>query len=292
MDKTWKKLLAQDSADAFIRQAFDLKKVPELAVLDGIAERLDYHPEGDCGIHMRMVLEQAFALTRGLPEKRKIRARAGAALHDLGKAVSGGKTPDDRGELRLFDPSKASHLEHDKLGLRLVAQVARRWELDGALLEFCQQVAWRHQAAHRICDKNEQLDRGAVTMLKNLTLGNREVERERAEWEPAPLALGWRDREWVEDFCLAVQADSYGRLIPQSERVYPQARLLMAAWDSLASARHHRWPLDERGVTKAMGALMGVAKKWEERRVSELSPKGEAPKGLLAGGPKGKISGL
>lgn len=270
MDKTWSALLSRPDAEEFIRHAFELKKLPELSVLDGIAEREDYHPEKDCGVHMRMVLRQAFKLSRDLPPKRRLRVRAAAALHDLGKAVSGGRTPDDRGETREFDPETASHLEHDKLGLRLVEDVGRRWDLDSEALEFCLQVALRHQALHRLCEKDGQLDRGSITLLTNLLLSSR------ASSAPIPqLALAWREREWAEDFCMAIKADSFGRLIPESERVYPQERLLMSAWEALARSRSRPWPLADRDLARAKGSIDKTAEVWKRGLEPAASERGE-----------------
>lgn len=36
---------------------------PELAALDGVPQRPDYHPEGDCWIHTMLVLDQAASMT-------------------------------------------------------------------------------------------------------------------------------------------------------------------------------------------------------------------------------------
>lgn len=276
MDKTWGGLLGRPDAEEFIRQAFDLKKLPELSVLDGIAERKDYHPEGDCGIHMRMVLRQAFRLSRDLPPKRRARVRAAAALHDLGKAVSGGKTPDDRGEIREFDPQTASHLEHDKLGLRLVKEVGRRWGLEPETLEFCEHVALRHQALHRLCEKDGALDRGSETLLTTLLLSNR------ASSAPLPpLAMAWRDREWAEDFCMAIKADSFGRLIPESERVYPQERLLLSAWDALARSRSKPWPLEDRDLARAKGSIAKTLEIWKRELTPEAGQAAQKPRSAL-----------
>lgn len=271
MDKLWSQLLSQPSAEAFIHQAFDLKKVPELSVLDGIAERKDYHPEADCGIHMRMVMQQAFDLTEQIPclsEKRKVRVRAAAALHDLGKAISGGRTTDEEGEYRLFDPEKASHLEHDKLGLPLVKVVAKRWDLSGDTTDLCLQVAKYHQQLHRLCEKDGKLDRGARTMLKNLMLSNNDQSEKKHT--DTPIALAWRDREWVEDFSLAIQADSFGRLIPEEERVYPQRRLLLSTWDALDHTRHQKWPLQDKPLLNAMYSIMKTLDQWREEHEADL----------------------
>lgn len=55
---------------------------PEVEALFGVPERLDYHPEGDSGIHTMMVL--AAATRNGLP----LAGRYAALCHDLGKALT------------------------------------------------------------------------------------------------------------------------------------------------------------------------------------------------------------
>lgn len=59
--------------------------LPEVAALDGIPERLDYHPEGDSFVHTMMVIDAAAA--RGCDAAECF----AALLHDVGKA----QTPAD-----------------------------------------------------------------------------------------------------------------------------------------------------------------------------------------------------
>ncbi len=81
--------------------------LPELAALDGVPERKDYHPEGDSFIHTMMTLDAAAELGLSAAEC------FAAALHDIGKAT----TP----------PSiLPSHHGHEARGAKMAAALCAR----------------------------------------------------------------------------------------------------------------------------------------------------------------------
>ena len=81
--------------------------LPEIAALDGVPERTDYHPEGDTFIHTMMTLDAAAELSLSSTEC------FAAALHDIGKAT----TP----------PSiLPSHHGHEARGAKMAATLCAR----------------------------------------------------------------------------------------------------------------------------------------------------------------------
>ena len=90
-ERVWKEIdraLCEKSPDIFIRTLRDCGGLavllPEVDRLFGVAQRADYHPEIDTGIHTLMALQQAAILT----DKSAI--RFAVLVHDLGKGI----TPD------------------------------------------------------------------------------------------------------------------------------------------------------------------------------------------------------
>lgn len=99
--------------------------VPELAALDGVPQRADYHPEVDSLVHTLMCVDV------GAREGFGLEVRTAALLHDLGKAV----TP------MMEWPS---HKGHDARGVPLVERVCARLKIPTA----CREIAVHHTREH------------------------------------------------------------------------------------------------------------------------------------------------
>ena len=99
--------------------------VPELAALDGVPQRADYHPEVDSFVHTLMCVDV------GAREGFGLEVRTAALLHDLGKAA----TP---------MTEWPSHKGHDARGVPLVERVCARLKIPTA----CREIAVHHTREH------------------------------------------------------------------------------------------------------------------------------------------------
>ena len=115
--------------------------VPELAALDGVPQRADYHPEVDSLVHTLMCVDAGARMGFGLE------VRTAALLHDLGKAA----TP---------HAEWPSHKMHDARGVPLVEEVCARLKIPSA----CREVAVAHTREHLLIHRIRELR--AETLLK------------------------------------------------------------------------------------------------------------------------------
>jgi tRNA nucleotidyltransferase (CCA-adding enzyme) len=104
--------------------------LPEVDRLWGVAQRADYHPEIDTGVHLMMVLDMAARLNASLP------VRFACLGHDLGK----GTTPAD---------VLPRHLGHEQRSVDLVRRVCERLRVPVACRELADVVAREHGNVHR-----------------------------------------------------------------------------------------------------------------------------------------------
>ena len=103
---------------------------PELERLHGVPQPPQWHPEIDTGVHVRLVLRAAAALSP-LP-----RVRFAALVHDLGK----GTTP----------PSEwPRHIGHEQRGVFLIQALAERLRIPNDFRELAVAVARDHGNCHR-----------------------------------------------------------------------------------------------------------------------------------------------
>ena len=104
---------------------------PELDKLYGTAQRAEFHPEIDAGVHQEMVSDMAARLAPG-------DALVGycALLHDLGKGI----TP--REEL-------PKHINHEATGVPLVQAVNRRWKVPAEFAAMAEHTCRLHLLCHR-----------------------------------------------------------------------------------------------------------------------------------------------
>jgi len=116
--------------------------MPELAALDGVPQRAEYHPEVDTLVHTLMCVDAATRM--GFP----LDVHVAALLHDLGKGVTpAGEWP--------------SHRMHDTRGVPLVEQFAARLRLPKVQAELAVVVTREHLLVHRA----EELRPGTLLQL-------------------------------------------------------------------------------------------------------------------------------
>jgi len=168
--------------------------MPEVAALFGVPERPDYHPEGDSGEHLLLVLAVTARMQLPLP------ARFGAMVHDLGK----GLTPQEEWP---------RHRGHDQRGEAPVKTLCERLRIPPDLQRTGQMVAREHIQIHRLAMSAEPERSETMTALMERCDALRRPER-------------------FEAALLACEADLRGRL-GLAERSYPQGaiwRRAMAAF--------------------------------------------------------------
>lgn len=104
--------------------------LPEVERLWGVAQRADYHPEVDTGVHVMMVLDMSARLHTNLA------VRFACLGHDLGK----GTTPND---------VLPRHLGHEQRSVALVRALCERLKVPVACRELAEVVAREHGNIHR-----------------------------------------------------------------------------------------------------------------------------------------------
>ncbi|MES2685099.1 MAG: multifunctional CCA addition/repair protein [Pseudomonadota bacterium] len=131
-ERIWQEMaraLMHDTPSVFFKVLHDCgalqKIIPELAALDGVPQRADYHPEVDTFVHTLMCVDV------GARENFSLEVRCAALLHDLGKAA----TP------MMEWPS---HKMHDARGVPLVRRVCERLKIPNE----CRDIALHHTAEH------------------------------------------------------------------------------------------------------------------------------------------------
>ncbi len=114
-----------------LRQCGALKMLlPEVDQLFGVAQRADYHPEIDTGIHVLMALDQAAALDDDSA------TRFAVLVHDLGKGI----TPKN---------VLPKHSGHEERGVRLVNVLCDRLKVPNRHRELAISVTRYHLLCHK-----------------------------------------------------------------------------------------------------------------------------------------------
>ena len=119
-----------------------IRLLPEVDRLWGVAQRADYHPEIDTGIHLMMVLNMSARLNASLP------VRFACLGHDLGK----GTTPPD---------ILPRHLGHEQRSAHLLKNLCERLRVPTDCREMADVMAREHSNIHRALS----LDGAAVMRL-------------------------------------------------------------------------------------------------------------------------------
>ena len=104
--------------------------MPELAALDGVPQRADYHPEVDTLVHTLMCIDVAARARHPLD------VRVTTLLHDLGKA----RTPDQ---------DLPRHPGHEQAGLPLVRGFCERLRVPNSARDLALKVTADHLNVHR-----------------------------------------------------------------------------------------------------------------------------------------------
>jgi len=136
-ERVWKetdRALCERSPDIYIQVLRDCGALallfPEVQKLFGVAQRADYHPEVDTGIHILMSLQQAARLSDSSP------IRFSVLVHDLGKGI----TPDH---------VLPSHSGHEARGLPLVKDVCDRLKVPNEHRQLAMVVTEFHLLCHK-----------------------------------------------------------------------------------------------------------------------------------------------
>jgi tRNA nucleotidyltransferase (CCA-adding enzyme) len=136
-ERVWKetdRALCERSPDIYIQVLRDCGALavlfPEVEKLFGVAQRADYHPEIDTGIHTLMSLQQAARLSDSSP------IRFSVLVHDLGKGI----TPDH---------ILPSHSGHEARGLPLVKDVCDRLKVPNDHRQLAMVVTEFHLLCHK-----------------------------------------------------------------------------------------------------------------------------------------------
>jgi tRNA nucleotidyltransferase (CCA-adding enzyme) len=104
--------------------------LPEVDRLWGVAQRADYHPEVDTGVHVMMVMDMSARLQTPLS------VRLACLCHDLGK----GNTPAD---------ILPRHLGHEQRSVQLLQGLCARLRVPTECRELAEVVAREHSNIHR-----------------------------------------------------------------------------------------------------------------------------------------------
>ena len=200
-ERIWQEIqlsLSEDNPEVFfevLRSCQALKVLwPELDVLWGVPNPVEWHPEICSGVHTMMVLKQSVLLTSQSDETVMTRTaiRFAALCHDLGKGLTQSeKWPSHRG--------------HEKAGLPLVEKIATELKIPN----HYKQLALKVCEHHLHCHKAFQLNPSTLLTLFNQI----DVWRKPAEFEP---------------FIIACKADFLGRLGFEN-KPYPQEQYLKSA---------------------------------------------------------------
>ncbi len=130
--------LAEPSPAAFVRvlrRGGALRVVfPELDALYGVPQRIEYHPEYDCGVHLEMTLEASARLAPG-----NSRVAYAVLLHDLGKALTA----------RDLLPK---HVGHEHAGIPAVQSCNARLRAPTELARLAELVCREHLNVHRFAE--------------------------------------------------------------------------------------------------------------------------------------------
>lgn len=151
--------------------------LPEVDALFGVAQRADYHPEIDTGIHTLMVVDQAARHHFPLP------VRFAALTHDLGKA----QTPPD---------ILPRHHGHEERSFRLTEKLCVRLRVPNDCRDLALLMARYHGNIHRAAE----LKAGTIVSLLEKTDALRRPERFRQLLDACLCdytgRLGWGERAY------------------------------------------------------------------------------------------------
>lgn len=130
----WNKLLLKADKPSiglhFLVECGWIKWYPELDILRDIPQNPKHHPEGNVWAHSFMVVDNAAALVKNLPDEWQKAFMYGALLHDVGKAKA---TSDD---LTAYG--------HEELGVPIAADFMERLTQERKLIAKVQNIVKYH----------------------------------------------------------------------------------------------------------------------------------------------------
>jgi len=213
--------------------------LPEVERLFGVAQRADYHPEVDTGVHLMMVLDMSARLAASLP------VRYACLGHDLGK----GTTPAD---------VLPRHLGHEERSVKLVRQMSERLRVDNACRALAEVTAREHGNVHRSgefgaaavvrlldrCDAWRRPDRFAEMLLACECDARGRLGLEERPYPQRPrLLAAWRAAAGIDATAVAETAAARGLVGPAIGEAIHMARVdavrVAIDSDSLASDPTH-----------------------------------------------------
>lgn len=154
-----------------------VRLLPEVDALFGVAQRADYHPEIDTGIHTLLVIDQSALRKFALP------VRFAALTHDLGKAT----TPAD---------ILPRHLGHEERSVQLTEQLCARLRVPNDCRDLALLTARYHGNIHRAAE----LRASTIVSLLEKTDALRRPERFQQLLDACLCdytgRLGWHDRSY------------------------------------------------------------------------------------------------
>lgn len=197
-ERVWQEIeeaMGGAAPDVFVRVLRDCGALaailPEVDRLFGVPQPEKYHPEIDTGLHILLSLQQAALLSDDAA------VRYATLVHDVGKGVT--------------DKNKwPSHIDHERLGLALQADISERLHVPNEFSKLAALVCEHHTKLHRIQELRP------ATLLKLLEALD-----------------GFRRPERVQKFLLACEADARGRT-GLEQREYPQHAYLATILDELS----------------------------------------------------------
>lgn len=188
---------------AVLRECGALARVlPEVDALFGVAQRADYHPEVDTGVHVMMVIDHAAQQRYALP------VRFAALTHDLGKAT----TPEH---------VLPRHIGHEGRSVDLLKPLCERLRVPNDCRDLAVLVAREHGNIHRV------MEMGAAALV-------RLFERCDALRKPARFAEALQACEADARGRLGFESRDY----PQAERLR-EALVAARSVDAGAIAKEH-----------------------------------------------------
>jgi tRNA nucleotidyltransferase (CCA-adding enzyme) len=133
-----RKALSEAKPSAFLRCLRECGALavvfPEIDALYGVAQRVEFHPEVDTGVHQEMVSDQAALIAPG-----DTLVGFCALLHDLGKAM----TPKDQ---------LPKHFHHEENGIAPVRALCQRLRVPSEWAACAEMVCREHLNVHRLLE--------------------------------------------------------------------------------------------------------------------------------------------
>jgi len=199
-------VVASDKPGAMILEASRSGELadllPDLAILDGVPQPKQYHPEIDTLIHVAMTMDKVVNLGADRP------TRYGMLFHDLGKGI----TPKE---------ILPHHYGHEKAGVPIVEAICNKFDLDPTITKTALTICEWHGHLHVLPSMKPSK---IIRLFYNI--GAFDPDQKNANLI-------------VKQYHQACLADHLGRPIFEN-MPYPQGELFLKIYDEIISAiRQH-----------------------------------------------------